>query len=97
MHTLILRRCQYSYMGVTHTDKQMPYERDSQGRVIETYPPSAVHNALATIGPAGTREVADKLGSSYETAYHKLRGLEDAGRVTSRKVANARLWQVIDE
>lgn len=74
----------------------MALERDSHGRVVETYPLDDVYAALASISPAGTQEVAGELGSSYETAYHKLRELEDEGRVNSRKVANARLWAVVE-
>lgn len=70
----------------------MPRERDEQGRVKESYSLQSVYSALDTIGPAGTQEVADELGSSYETAYQKLRALEDDERVNSRKVGNARLW-----
>ena len=42
-------------------------------------------------GMASTSDVADALGSSYETAYKKLRALEDSDEIQSRKVANARL------
>lgn len=69
-------------------------ERNERGQVIETFPPEDVIEVLAEIGPAGTREVSDRLGSAYETAYKKLRALEDDGQVTSRKVGNARLWFV---
>lgn len=72
-------------------------KRDARGRIVEEYPLEDVYEALATLGSAGTQEVADKLGSSYETAYHKLRALEDNGRVTSRKVGNARLWSIAEE
>lgn len=72
-------------------------ERDEKGRIKETYPLDDVHAVLAEIGPAGTSEVADELESAYATAYEKLRKLEDDGRVTSRKVANARLWTAIEE
>lgn len=72
----------------------MPRERDDHGQIIETYPRDTVRETLAEIGPAGTQEVADALDSSYQTAYAKLRDLEENGRVTSRKVANARLWSV---
>lgn len=74
----------------------MPRQRNEKGQVIESYPAEDVLEILTEIGPAGTREVSDKLGSSYETAYKKLRGLEDDGRVSSRKVANARLWFAAD-
>ena len=70
----------------------MPRQRNKKGQVVESYPTENVLDVLAEIGPAGTREVSDELGSSYETAYKKLRALEDDGRITSRKVANARLW-----
>jgi predicted transcriptional regulator len=72
----------------------MPRERDEQGRITESYPLDDVRAALERLGPAGagTQEVADELGCAYATAYEKLRELEDQGRVSSRKVANARLW-----
>lgn len=83
-------------MGEVQTSS-VARERDEHGRIKETYPLDDVHDALASIGPAGTKEVADELGSSYETAYQKLRALEDDGRVTSRKVANARLWSAVEQ
>lgn len=83
-------------MGET-TTRGMPRERDDAGRIKETYPLEDVHATLEAIGPAGTQEVADELGSAYATAYEKLRALEDEGRVTSRKVANARLWSTDQE
>ena len=70
----------------------MPRQRNEKGQVVESYPAEDVLAVLQEVGAAGTREVSDELGSSYETAYKKLRALEDDGRVTSRKVANARLW-----
>lgn len=78
-------------MGETQS-QTVTRERDDQGRIKETYPLDDVHAALAEIGPATTREVEERLGCAYATAYEKLRELEDDGRVTSRKVANARLW-----
>lgn len=84
-------------MGEAQTTDPMARERDESGKIIETYPLDDVEDALRGLGSAGTREVADELGSSYETAYHKLRTLEDEGRVTSRKVANARLWMIEED
>lgn len=75
----------------------MPRQRNEKGQVVESYPTEDVLGVLDEIGPAGTREVSDELGSSYETAYKKLRFLEDNGQVTSRKVANARLWIPADK
>ncbi|EMA44265.1 hypothetical protein [Halococcus saccharolyticus] len=74
----------------------MPRDRDDEsGRYTESYPAEDVLAAVREVGGmASTRDVTDALGSSYETAYQKLRGLEDEGEVESRKVANARLWMV---
>lgn len=67
-------------------------DRDEKGRVKEMYPLDDVHAALKAVGPSATQVVADELGCAYATAYEKLRALEDEGRISSRKVANARLW-----
>ena len=75
----------------------MTRERDDHGRIKETYPLDDVHGTLAELGPSGTQEVADELECAYATAYEKLRALEDEGRVTSRKIANARLWTATEE
>lgn len=77
----------------------MPRERDEEsGRYTESYPPEAVVAAIREGGGmASTTDVSEALGSSYETAYQKLRALEDSGDVESRKVANARLWTLADE
>ena len=74
----------------------MPRKRDEEsGKYIESYPPEAVIEAIHDAGDmASTTDVADALGSSYETAYKKLRALEDDGEIESRKVANARLWMI---
>ncbi|SET50886.1 hypothetical protein [Natrinema hispanicum] len=46
---------------------------------------------------AGTADVADAVGCSHDTAYKRLRSLEGDGRVTSRKIGQARVWSVTDE
>ncbi len=45
---------------------------------------------------ASTQDVADWVGCAYETAYKKLRSLEEERQIESRKVANARLWVISD-
>lgn len=75
----------------------MPYdERDDEtGRFSEEYPSGAFIEALEALsGAAGTQEVADEIGCAYRTAYARLSELEKAGEITSRKVGNARLWQL---
>lgn len=74
----------------------VPKERDEEsGKYTETYPLDAFTEALKSLsGAAGTQEVADEVGCAYRTAFAKLTELEDKGEVTSRKVGNARLWQL---
>jgi DNA-binding transcriptional regulator YhcF (GntR family) len=76
----------------------MPRTRDeSSGKYAESYPPDLfVETIHGGDGMASTTEVANAVGCVYDTAYKKLRGLEDDGRITSRKVANARLWMIAE-
>ena len=71
---------------------------DDSGQYTETYPPEEFLAAIADAdGMAGTQDVADSVGCSYETAYKKLRGLEDEDTIESQKVANARAWLLVDD
>lgn len=78
-----------------------PHDRDrdpDSGRYVEEYPRAAFVDAIREVGgSAGTQEVADAVGCAYETAYKKLRAMEDADELTHRKVGNARLWEVQNE
>lgn len=73
-------------------------DRDEEsGQYTEKYPTEKFLEAIADEGGmAGTQDVADYVGCSYETAYKKLRELENAGDVEGRKVANARVWTTPD-
>ena len=73
----------------------MPQKRnDDSGQYQEVYPPEVVENALREIGQGTTQDVAKELGCAYQTAYLKLRELEDAvdSPVRSDRVGNTRLW-----
>lgn len=85
-------------MQETAKDRTMAERDEDSGRYTETYPLDQFVEALRALGgAAGTQDVADEVGCIYDTAYKKLRSLEDDGRVTSQKVANARLWRVGDD
>lgn len=86
-------------MGKTaiHT---MPYDdRDEKtGKFTETYSKEDILDAVNELsGSASTQEVADEVGCAYRTAYQKLTELEEENLINSKKVANARLWQVQSE
>jgi hypothetical protein len=85
---------------MAHNTEPMPGadRDDDSGQYTEKYPTAEFLEAIDTAdGMAGTQDVADAVGCSYETAYKKLRGLEDDGAVASQKVANARVWFRADE
>ena len=67
---------------------------DETGRFSEKHPQSEFLQAIQKLGgAAGTQEVADAVGCPYDTAYSKLKSMEEEGLISSRKVANARLWE----
>jgi len=74
----------------------VPKDRDEEtGKYTETYPPNEFISVLESLdGAAGTQEVANELGCAYRTAHAKLTELEENGEITSRKVGNAKLWQL---
>lgn len=74
----------------------MPKNRDEEtGKYTETYPSSEFITVLKSLdGAAGTQEIADEIGCAYRTAHAKLTELEQKGEIASRKVGNAKLWQI---
>ena len=77
-------------------DEVMPKDRDEKtGKYTERYNPEGFFSALESLGgAAGTQEIADEVGCAYRTAHAKLTELEEEGELTSRKVGNAKLWEV---
>ncbi len=77
-------------------DGVMPKDRDQQtGKYTERYTSENFLSALESLGgSAGTQEVADEVGCAYRTAHAKLTELEEDGKLTSRKVGNAKLWEL---
>lgn len=70
---------------------------DDTGQFTEEYPPDVFVNAIeAHGGTAGTKDVEDAIGCSYELAYKKLHQLADDGVIDRRKVGNVNLWVVDD-
>ena len=68
---------------------------DDSGKYTATYDTEEFIAAIRdTDGMTGTQDVADRVGCKYETAYKRLRQLEEDGEVSSEKVANARVWSV---
>jgi len=86
--------------------KNTDTESDSPGRntnraetalYASQYSTDPIIETLEREEMVGTQDVADALGCVYDTAYKRLRKLEDEGRVQSQKVANTRIWDLADE
>ena len=91
-------RSEESGQGKCAESLNNPHRDEESGQYTETYPTEDFLEAIDnTDSMAGTQDVADAVGCSYETAYKKLRQLEDTGAVNSQKVANARVWLPADE
>lgn len=85
-------------MQETAKERTMAERDDESGRYTETYPLAEFTEALRALGgSAGTQDVADEVGCKYRTANAKLHELEEEGRISSRRVGNAYLWQLADE
>lgn len=77
---------------------EMPKQRDSNtGLYTERYPRSAFIDALEALGGATTQEVADTVGCARDTAYKKLRHLDENGEIASRTIGSARFWTINKE
>lgn len=77
-------------------DEAMPKDRDEEtGKYTERYTWESFLSALESLGgSAGTQEVADEVGCAYRTAHAKLTKLEEERKLNSRKVGNAKLWEL---
>lgn len=75
----------------------MPRERDDEsGQFTATVTDGEITGLLAEHNGAGTGEVADAFDIQQASAYRRLKRLEDAGRVESRKVGGSMLWTTTD-
>jgi len=83
----------------TDTDSDSPgrnTNRAETGLYASQYSTDTIIETLEREEMIGTQDVADALGCVYDTAYKRLRKLEDEGRVRSQKVANTRIWELAD-
>jgi hypothetical protein len=84
---------------VDNTENESPgrnTKRSESGVYASQYSTETIIETLESDDVVGTQDVADALGCVYDTAYKRLRKLEDEGRVQSQKVANTRIWELAD-
>ena len=69
-------------------------ERDERGQFEPEHADEEFLEAVARTEPASTKEIADAVGVTRQNADQRLRRLEDAGRVTSKKIGNSLAWSL---
>lgn len=67
-------------------------ERDESGQYSSKATDSEVIGAVRAHDPAATSEIADELELSRQGADQRLRSLEEAGEVASKKVGASLVW-----
>ena len=71
----------------------MPGRDEETGQYTGQYSIEDFVNAISNAnGMAGTGEIADRVGCAHDTAYKRLRRMEEKGLVSSQKVGNTLLW-----
>lgn len=73
-----------------------PERDDESGQFSEEYDREAFLVAVEELDNAATREVADRVGCSYDLAYRRLKELSDEGVIEEQKVGNSFLWKTTD-
>jgi transposase len=72
-------------------------ERDNRsGRYTTEYELEVFVEAVETLGVSSTRDIADKVGCSYDLAYRRLNQLAEEGEVEGNKFGNTYLWTPAD-
>ncbi|WP_254535922.1 transcriptional regulator [Halomarina litorea] len=70
---------------------------EDSGRYTDTYTADDMLNAIRDEGgTAGTTDVANAVGCARDTAYKKLKSLEENGAVTGRKIGGTMVWTIAE-
>lgn len=82
-------------IGMGTVDPLMPRQQDKEsGKFTQVYTDDDFIDALDELGQAGTADVAEAVGCGEKNAYRRLSSLEDEGRVVSRRIGAAKLWEL---
>jgi uncharacterized membrane protein len=75
----------------------MPDRNEETGRYTGEYSTEEFLSVIKTEGGmAGTGDIAEQVGCAHDTAYKRLQQMEREELITSRKVGNTLLWEVVD-
>lgn len=70
----------------------MAEDRDEEGKYKEKYNSDQFLDAVSNLNVASTQNVADKIGCSYDLAYHRLNELDDSGKLSYENVGGSFVW-----
>lgn len=72
----------------------MPGDRDSDtGKFTQQFSEEKFLTAVEAVETPTTSNIADYVGCSYDSAYHRLNKYADEGKVRKITVGNSFLWQ----
>lgn len=71
-------------------------KRNDRGRYTSEYSDEAFLDGVREHEPATTSEVAEAVGCVRQNADYRLRKLEDAGKVRSKKVGPSLVWMLTE-
>jgi hypothetical protein len=70
-------------------------QRDpDSGKYTKRFSDAEVVDVVSDLEPAGTVNIAEELGCTQQSAYDRLRALEEAGDVTSEMIGGNRVWML---
>lgn len=76
----------------------MPERNEDTGRYVGEFLQDDFLDAIHEHDrPVGTGEIADAVGCAHDTAYKRLKHLEEVGLVSSQKVGNTLVWTIVED
>jgi hypothetical protein len=69
---------------------------DESGRFREQYSTEAFVEAVQELDVATTSKIAERVGCSYDLAYHRLKTLAEEDEIERTDVAGSFVWKVPD-
>jgi len=75
----------------------MPDQPHTDGQFGEIYPESEFIQAIESLQPAGTQEIANRVGCSRQNADYRLREFAKDDKVDGKKIGNSLVWMRSEE
>jgi len=69
----------------------------TDGQFGEIYPEDEFIRAIESLQPAGTQEIANRVGCSRQNADYRLREFAKDDKVNQKKIGNSLVWMRSEE